>query len=138
MEGSDNLLHSWGTDTTSTAMFFLLVAGGVLLAVFVIYLLFEPFFAERRRKRHLNLMVGEDMPIHAPVDTLPPGLTRNGFVQMTCSHCRTNVFVLKARSYSELPCTNCGQMIPAARRDLLAFVKKFLRWLLYPSFQNRF
>ncbi len=110
----------------------------MLVIIFVIYLLIHPMIEARNRKRHLEAMIGDETPAKAPQDTLPPGLTRNGFVQMTCPNCSTTVFVLKARSYSALPCGNCGQMIPAARRDMLAFVKKFLRWLLYPSFQNRF
>jgi phage FluMu protein Com len=65
------------------------------------------------------------------------GAKTRGHIEITCQHCKNGILVPKPRRFNEVDCPSCGQVNPAPRKDRLAFIKDFLRWLLYPSFQRK-
>ncbi|HUD45622.1 MAG TPA: hypothetical protein VMR33_02275 [Candidatus Baltobacteraceae bacterium] len=63
--------------------------------------------------------------------------TSRGHILVTCQHCQRGILVPKARRFHEVDCPACGETNPAPKKDRLALIKVVLRWLLYPSFQDR-
>jgi phage FluMu protein Com len=60
-----------------------------------------------------------------------------GHILVTCQHCQRGILVPKPRRFHEVDCPACGEVNPAPKKDRLALIKGFFRWLLYPSFQDR-
>jgi hypothetical protein len=56
-------------------------------------------------------------------------------LEFPCQFCNAPLLVSKSRRNDEITCSNCNQTKPA-RKDPIRLFRKFLRWLLSPSFQD--
>jgi hypothetical protein len=80
---------------------------------------------------------GGGEPPEPPDKSARRGKIKRGYILVTCQHCQNGILVPKARRFNEVDCPACTEPNPAPRRDYLAFIKGFFRWLLYPSFQRK-
>jgi hypothetical protein len=73
-----------------------------------------------------------------PEFVTPSASVWSDYLKAKCNHCQTTVFVAKVRRCIPFFCPNCSQMNPPLKTETMAWAKRFLRWLLYPSFQDLF
>jgi phage FluMu protein Com len=113
------------------------VVGGLFIA-FMLYLLVDAWVAARKRRKQAALLSGEEEHQEQAKFDVPPEEQWSDFVAATCDHCQKTLYVPKMRRFKPFICPHCQVVNPPIKKDALAPVKKFLRWLLYPSFQDRF
>jgi hypothetical protein len=78
----------------------------------------------------------EKSPTVAPGTSLRGEIARTHLL-MTCKHCQRGILVPRANRFKGVDCPACGEENPAPKRDLFGPIKKFFRWLAYPSFQDK-
>jgi hypothetical protein len=122
--------------TQNGGVIILLWLAAGLAAVFVFYLVIHPLvmWHKRRRAAARASAINE---LHESFLLGTSGRGKNDYLETACSQCETAVFVAEGRRYEPFFCPNCGQTNPPFKKDLLAWGKRFLRKLLYPSFQDR-
>ncbi len=112
------------------------IVGGLFIA-FILYLLIDAWAVARRRRRQAAELSGSGEEEKARFD-VPPEQQWSDYMEASCRQCQKTLYVPKMRRFKPFLCPNCQSMNPPLKKDVLAPVKKFLRWLLYPSFQDRF
>jgi len=108
-----------------------------LAALFVLYLVIHPLVVWQKRRR----AAVRASAINESHESFLFGLSgprRSGYLETACNHCGSNVFVAKVRRHQPFFCANCGQTNPPLKKETMAWARKFLRKLLYPSFQDIF
>jgi hypothetical protein len=113
------------------------IVGGLFIA-FMLYLLIDAWVVARKRRREAAQLDGSEEEEEQAQFEVPPEQQWSHFIEATCRQCQKTLYVPKMRRFKPFLCPNCQSMNPALKKDALAPVKKFLRWLLYPSFQDRF
>jgi hypothetical protein len=118
------------------AILILWMVSGLAVA-FLLYLVIYPLLAKYRMRRaasrasEANVLEKPDFPgTSAPV--------WDDYLETACNHCQRPLFVVKVRQFKPFFCPHCSQMNPPLKKKTLAWASKFLRWLLYPSFQDFF
>jgi hypothetical protein len=109
----------------------------ILCVVFTLWLLID---AWRVRNRIRHLSGGGEGDAERP--SLSDGSDRReprsrAHILVTCQHCQRGILVPKQRRFHQVECPACFEVNPAPKKDRLSFIKGLLRWLLYPSFQDR-
>jgi len=78
----------------------------------------------------------EKSPTLAPGSSLRGEIARTHLL-MTCKHCQGGILVPRAKRFNNVDCPACGEENLPPRRDFFGPIKKFFRWLAYPSFQDK-
>jgi hypothetical protein len=112
------------------------IATGLAVAV-VLYLVIRPFVLWYRRRRAAS-RASETNVLDKPDFVTPSAPVWSDYLEAKCNHCQATVFVAKVRRFKPFFCPNCSQTNPPLKKETMAWLKKFLRWLLYPSFQDFF
>lgn len=112
------------------------IVGGLITA-FMFYVLIDAWLVARKRRRQVAEMIGDEEG-ESPQFEPPPAQRWSDFLEGTCQQCRKTVYVPKMRRFKPFLCPDCQSLNPALKKDSFSPAKKFLRWLLYPSFQDRF
>ncbi|MGO8697344.1 MAG: hypothetical protein ACLQVY_06465 [Limisphaerales bacterium] len=120
----------------NSSVVMLWIVGGLFIA-FILYLLIDAWAVARRRRRQAAELSGSGEEEKARFD-VPPEQQWSDYMEASCRQCQKTLYVPKMRRFKPFLCPNCQSMNPPLKKDVLAPVKKFLRWLLYPSFQDRF
>jgi hypothetical protein len=118
------------------AIIFLWIVCG-LAAVVVLYLAIQPLLGWYNRRREAARASATNKA-QKPLILESARARRSDFLEAACNHCETIVFVAKVRRHKPFFCPNCGQTNPPPKKQSLPWIRRVLRVLLYPSFQDRF
>jgi hypothetical protein len=126
--------HPWSAN--SSAVLMLWIVGGLFVA-FALYLVIDLLIASHRRRR---AAAGASVTNGSaePALEISPKRDWSNYLPAACCHCAKPLCVPKDHRFKPFHCPACNQVNPPLKKDLLAPLKRFLRWLFYPSFQNLF
>jgi hypothetical protein len=110
---------------------------GGIFAAFILYVVLDGVVGWWKRRR-LTARMESPQQIEQAGFNIPIDQQWSDYMEGVCKHCGRVLYLQKIRRYRPFVCENCHQLNPPLRKDILWPVKRFLRWLLYPSFQDRF
>jgi len=108
-----------------------------LAAVVVLYLVIHPLVMNYFRRRATS-QVSKIPALQGSGLRRSPSPVQEGYLETACSYCQMTVFVPKVRGCKPFFCPNCSQTNRPPKKNTWAWLKRILRKLLYPSFQDFF
>src|SRR5271168_2952405 len=106
-----------------------------LAAAIVLYLVIHPLVTNYFRRRVAS-QISKIPALQESALRRSSAPVQGDYLETTCNHCQTTVFVPKARRCKPFFCQNCSQMSLPLKKDIMGWAKSVLRKLLYPSFQD--
>ena len=112
------------------------VVGGLGVA-FMLYVVIDGVAGWMKRRR-IAARMSEPEEVDETAYVAPPEEPWSEFLEGDCNFCKKTLYLPKMGRFKPFICPNCHQLNPPLKKDPFGTVKRFLRWLLYPSFQDRF